>query len=304
MGGMVQRMVHGMVQRMVQRMVQGMAQRMVQRMVRVTPLAVLVAGGLIGLCGARLAQAQGAAPSTAAGSVSGVVRTGPPDRLRPVREAAVLIAALKLATRTDSLGRYLLAEVPAGTHTLEIRALGFAPATFTVTVLAGARVEQDALVAVTVNQLAAIATTADGPVVGRLAEFDARRRLGMGKFQTRDYYEKASGRRFADVLLTKTPGLMAISSGGERYLATGNRGSVSMLRMPGEAGKPKECYVQIVVDGLVRYRSTPGERLFNIDSIDPQTVEGTEFYTVSQTPLQFNSTGGASCGTLVIWLRQ
>jgi hypothetical protein len=78
--------------------------------------------------------AQGAGPSTAAGSVSGLVRTGLPDQYRPVREAAVLIAALKLATRTDSLGRYLLAEVPAGTHTLEIRALGFAPATFTVTV--------------------------------------------------------------------------------------------------------------------------------------------------------------------------
>ncbi len=273
-------------------------------------LVALVVGGLLGT---RVALAQAVDPGRhgpvaagpqAPGAVSGVVQTGPSDLLRPVRGAEVQIAALRLATRTDTLGRYLFPEVPAGTYTMEIRALGFAPATFAVTVPEAGRVTQDAVLAVTVNQLAAVATTAEGPVVGRLAEFDARRRLGMGKFQTRDYYEKASGRRFADVLLTKTPGLMAISSGGERYLATGNRGSVSMLRMPGEAGKPKECYVQIVVDGLVRYRSTPGERLFNIDSIDPQTVEGTEFYTVSQTPLQFNSTGGASCGTLVIWLRQ
>ena len=26
-----------------------------------------------------------------------------------------------------------------------------------------------------------------------------------------------------------------------------------------------------------------------------------EFFTVSQTPIQFNSTGGAPCGTLIIW---
>jgi hypothetical protein len=53
----------------------------------------------------------------------------------------------------------------------------------------------------------------------------------------------------------------------------------------------------------VMYRSTPGEKLFSIDAIDPTDVAAVEFYTVSQTPLQFNSTGGAPCGTLVIWTR-
>ena len=55
------------------------------------------------------------------------------------------------------------------------------------------------------------------------------------------------------------------------------------------------------MDNIVRYRSTPGEKLFNIDQIDANMVVGVEFYTVSQTPIQFNSTGGAPCGTLIIW---
>ena len=63
------------------------------------------------------------------------------------------------------------------------------------------------------------------------------------------------------------------------------------------------CYVQIIVDDIVRYGSKPGESLFDIDQIDPSTIAAIEYYSVAQLPLQFNRGGNAPCGTLVIWSR-
>jgi hypothetical protein len=63
------------------------------------------------------------------------------------------------------------------------------------------------------------------------------------------------------------------------------------------------CYVQLIVNDRVRYRSAQDETLVNIDQVEPALIEGVEYYTVAQPPPAFNRGNTASCGTLVLWLR-
>jgi hypothetical protein len=105
------------------------------------------------------------------------------------------------------------------------------------------------------------------------------------------------------VLTGRLPDVRAISNRGERSLAAGSRGNISMIRTPGDTSRGKECYIQIVIDNIVRYRSSPGAKPFNLDTVDPSTVAAMEFYTVSQRALQYQSSDGSQCGTLLIWLR-
>ncbi len=61
-----------------------------------------------------------------------------------------------------------------------------------------------------------------------------------------------------------------------------------------------QCFVQVIVDRMVRYNGI--QPLFNINMLEPGTIAGIEYFTTAQMPAQFNGTGSA-CGTLVIWTR-
>ena len=67
-------------------------------------------------------------------------------------------------------------------------------------------------------------------------------------------------------------------------------------------GATSQCYVQVIVDGLYRYRGQRGEKLFDINSIAPDHLAGVEYYTVATTPPQYNASS-ARCGTLILWTR-
>lgn len=68
-------------------------------------------------------------------------------------------------------------------------------------------------------------------------------------------------------------------------------------------GAPEACYVQVSVNNVLRYRGDRGEQLYNIDLLDPATIEGIEFYTSSQLPAEFNRNSTGNCGALLIWLK-
>ena len=133
--------------------------------------------------------------------------------------------------------------------------------------------------------------------------------MGIGHFLTQDYFDKNDGRKLSDMLIGSVPGVRTMTYGGRRALIS-TRGLISIEKMPrGDAvdrgmGAMARCYIQIIVDDLVRY-GTGGrdESLFDIDQIDPSTIAAIEYYSVAQLPLQFNRGGNAPCGTLVIWSR-
>jgi hypothetical protein len=238
------------------------------------------------------------------GALVGSVLTDRTDK--PIFDAEIELTDIGLKAKTDSAGNFEIKDVPAGVHPIVIRALNFDMLQNTLTFHAGETLSRDFLLRPVAEMRLRIKgsaeTSTDG---GRLAEFEARRKMGSGRFITREVFEESNGRRqFAELLMNKISGVVLVSNSGERSLATGNRGSISFANTPGGGDRTqKKCYVQVIIDNVVRYRSSPGEKLFNIDTIDPNTVAAVEFYTVSQTPLQFNSTGAAPCGTLVIWTR-
>lgn len=100
-----------------------------------TGLSLSVTGG--GSFVVTMAAASAQAAQQGDGALSGHV-TGP-DGTSPITGALVRIAETGETTRVDDFGNFRFPSVPAGTYTLEISYLGYAPLTQTVTVADGAR---------------------------------------------------------------------------------------------------------------------------------------------------------------------
>lgn len=251
-----------------------------------------------------LAAQSSSAPAPARGALIGTVIDDATSK--PVANAEITIAALKLTTRSDSAGNFTIGEIPVGLHAITINASGFAPLMTRVPFADGQRIESDFALKPggSTTVLRPVETHSTSSSLGPMAGFEERRSTGTGRYITREAFESASGRKFADILKQKLPGIMLISNNGMRSAATSNRGLQSITQSPGTADTRKECYAQVIVDGIIMYASSKGNRPFDLDSVDPNSVVGVEFYSVSQTPAQFNASGSAPCGTLVIWSRR
>ena len=207
---------------------------------------------------------------------------------RPIAGADVIIGATGLKARSDSVGRFTIANVPHGEHVVGVRALGFAPGAWKITFTEGERVEIDFLLTTTVQSLEKVEVkaktdTAPTRISMRFTGFEERRALGLGRFITQDVMEKAGGRRLTDVLLSRIPGLSAV--GKQQFLVSNRR----VLK--------KDCFLRVLIDGVLQ--PVP----FSTDGLDSSRIAGIEFHTISTTPPQFNATGTSPCGTLLIWLR-
>jgi len=241
------------------------------------------------------------ASAGARGTIEGTVLS---DSLeRPVANAEIELTDLGIKATTDSAGNFVIRDVPVGEHRLVIRAAEFALLQTTLTFNPNETLSRDFLLRPE-NELRLKIDKRNfrNSEAAQLAEFEARRKTSSGHFLTRqDLAGDEGSSSLSNILVSKIPGLRSVSNNGERSIATGSRGRITFATTPGDSKTQKQCYVQVVIDNVVRYRSVPGEKLFNIDSIDPRMVIAVEFYTVAQTPLQFNSTGGSPCGTLVVW---
>ena len=228
----------------------------------------------------------------AGASLAGVVVADSSER--PIAGAEITIAELKLAVRSDSMGAFVLAGIPAGRYVVTVRAVGYAAISTGVIFARGQRVNADLVLSRAAQSLAKVdvkATTSTSGNNPRIAEFDDRRKMGFGKFLTQDVFEKAEGRKLGEVLVQRIAGVRTLGSSNRILVAT--RGVNSPQQ--------RNCPVQVIIDDIVQNSST-GAAGFDIDSIDPDRIAAVEFYTVSNRPEQFNR-GGAPCGTLVIWTR-
>ncbi|MDQ6829867.1 MAG: carboxypeptidase-like regulatory domain-containing protein [Gemmatimonadota bacterium] len=252
-----------------------------------------------------------AAPLTIAAQRAALVGTvlGEPSE-KPLVGAEVTIPKIGRSVRTDSAGHFRLDALPEGSHVIVVRLIGYAPIETTLSFGAAETLDREFVLALRPARLAEVEVKKEAIVRGRLADFEERRKMGMGYFITEEILEAQRDHRTGDVLLTKVPGIKLIAIGGNSAALGSTRGRVSLNLMPrGDEsdrrhGAPREgaCYPQVWVDGTNRYAGGKDEKLFDINSVSPSEIAAVEFYSSSQVPPRYNLMNSV-CGTLVIWTR-
>jgi len=123
------------------------------------------------------------------------------------------------------------------------------------------------------------------PFDSRLAGFRQRSEKRVGTFITRERIEASASATFSD-LLRSVPGVRVVAS---------SSGIRNALRFRGQ-----DCPPLVYVDG---FPASADE--FDVDIIDPATVEGVEIYMSMLTvPAELNSPRGLErCGVIAVWSR-
>lgn len=200
----------------------------------------------------------------------------------PVPEAQVFVLGLPHGTRTNAAGRFHLEGLPAGTYSVESRAIGFSRRRDMVQLRPDEQTELDIRLAGRVLELPEIV------VEERVFrnEFEERRSQGRGHFITREEIERRSPIR-AEELFRVVPGFTVVSSGMDF--------AVVSSRAPQASGY---CQPDFYVDGT---KVTVDPQMGNGLPVGPDEIYGIETYpgSASGAPLQYRSTSG--CGLILIW---
>jgi hypothetical protein len=213
--------------------------------------------------------------------VHGVVRS---DRDRPIANARVALANESRIITTDSAGTFTLGGIPAGTQTLEVRAIGFAPEQRRL-VLVG---DADTTLQIRLTTVSRVLDTMQ--VFGRRvydadrSGFERRRHMGFGRFFDENDIRR---RRPYDVLslVQQVSFMRLMGTGLNRRLLMGGRG--------------QPCEPELYIDGAHMPRDMTGDLDFLVRADE---IGGMEIYnSPTETPAQFNSF--AACGAIVIWTR-
>ena len=194
-----------------------------------------------------------------------------------------------LEARTDGDGRFSMATLPAGTHTMEVRAVGFSPARQPVDIVQGAP-------GMTEVELANLGITLDTVRVvaqrvfssRREADMERRLKKSLGHVIDEVEIEKRRPMVMTDVLRT-IPGVAVLPGkranedvymrGGHGILGTGM------------------CRPDVRVDGSL----VANDELFPFNSIvSMDQIRAIEVYAhASLVPVEYQTLSG--CGVIVIW---
>jgi hypothetical protein len=177
-----------------------------------------------------------------------------------------------------------LGGVPAGTQTLEVRAIGYAPERRPLVLAADADTALQIRLTTVSRVLDTIQVLSRRVYDADRSGFERRRRMGFGRFFDENDIRR---RRPYDIfsLLQQGTFMRLVGHGLDRRLVMGGRG--------------RPCEPELYLNGLHMPREVLGELDF---LVRPEEVGGMEVYTsFSQTPAQFASFN--DCGAIVIWTR-
>ena len=212
--------------------------------------------------------------------LTGTVRN---ESNQPVRDAIVEVLRTGISTSTDTSGQFELANLPVGTHALEVRRIGFAPQHVPVHLASRTPSVVSVVLEKPVRMLEAVQVT-ETLYSRRGMELERRRRRGFGHFITREELDRSASSQLSD-LLRRVPGVRVYSS------PTGN---VVVFQRGSSFSGP--CRPTVYLDGMRLGTNEDLDFLANVSSL-----EAVEVYTnASQAPVEFWSGG---CGSLVLWTR-
>jgi Carboxypeptidase regulatory-like domain/TonB-dependent Receptor Plug Domain len=198
--------------------------------------------------------------------------------------ALIILAPNGRRASSDSAGLYTIQGLPAGTHRLQVRAIGFAPVELTVELEPGADARQTIALPSLAPQSLDPVTVAETttPAERRLVDFERRRRTGRGQYLTEEEIRRAGAANLRDALR----GMRGVT---EECWGSDGGCRVHMVRAR------HNCPPEYVVDGHTN--NTFG-------ALTPiRDIVALEVYTgPSDVPGEFAGTY-AGCGVVVIWTR-
>lgn len=255
--------------------------QMLHRSVLTAAIATVVA--------ASTALAQDPPSKRASGTVDGIVSdTG----LVPLQGAFVSILGTKIRVGTGPNGRFRITKVPAGQYLVIVKRVGYHPASSAVEVDASDTLRLSyTLEKLRPEELDPVVVTAKSPSI-RMAEFEARRKLGVGEFMTSADIE-ARNSAFSTELFRKFKSVnVSPNHAGPvtQYYALSAR----------EGGNPSvgACPMQVYLDEV------PLPSPFNLDLLPPpREISGIEVYAGSATiPPRFSGMN-RGCGVILVWTK-
>jgi hypothetical protein len=202
---------------------------------------------------------------------------------RPVRDARVTVLGTGVAATSNADGEFSLGGLPGGTHSLEVRAIGFAPAQVPVDIVTGQGGAAEVELAAIAVTLDTIRVTAQRTYASRrLLELERRQRMGMGKFFDGKEINKRNPYQLTDLLRT-VPGIR---------LVPGRFGSDEVF-MRDRYGHGV-CRPEFIVDNVRMFV----DRDFPMNSVVPMDdIAAVEVYT-NMIPNEFMSR--TDCGVIAV----
>ena len=220
--------------------------------------------------------------------LTGIVRD---ERGGGVEGARVFIRGTNLSNNSTDRGYYVLDSLPGGTHTLEVRALGYLPATHIVQLAEGQPAQAEVFIGDRLVTLETVKVQATLVFSRNLAKFQTNRERNLGGlFVGPREIERYRGMRFSN-LVQAVPGVRLNYRDGFSILmdfkGTDDGGSLGL------------CVPTFYIDGQ-RSQYTAGEieGLYRADEL-----AGVEVYVrESQRPVEFQDIN-SRCGAIAIWTR-
>lgn len=203
---------------------------------------------------------------------------------QPIEAARISILGTTLATVSGRDGGFELASVPTGVHVLQVRAIGYALASWVLDLAEGQSLRQNFELqsrVVTVDSVRVVVASAVESWRNE-AGFETRRRSGRGYFITREEIARRQPRTLAD-LMRNVPGIGTVCRGGasNSCRVVMNRGS-------------RPCSPDYFLDGFEATASTGPNFPIN-------QIRGIEIYgDPSMIPLELQRPN-LRCGVIAIW---
>lgn len=216
------------------------------------------------------AAAGGPAQAQQTGTLSG--RVVDANTLQPISSAQVFIPSLNLGSLTREDGRYLLVNVPAGTHSVRAQTIGYRSANVDATVAPGQTATAD-------FSMQQDALALDEVIVTGTPGGTQRRAIGnvVTRVSAEEIVERAPVANMQDLLTSRAPGL-------DFQRTNGNVGTGSQIRIRGVSSLSLGGQPLIYVDGVrVDNATDKGPNLSNrgasssaFDDINPDDIASIE----------------------------
>jgi hypothetical protein len=208
-------------------------------------------------------------------TLTGTVRG---ESRQPLSNALVSVLDAVGTAHTDSMGRFTLQNLPAGTQLLEVRRIGYLLGQLPVELRSGRGVGQE----VTLSKIVSLDSIRIVAQRSRYREYQSRaRRSSLGRFLSQDDIERRHPMETSDIV-RMLPGFRLVGSGLDTKIVS-SRGAISFQR--------SECETNVVIDGMQHQ---------DINLLAVSDVGAMEAYSGASAPMQYDS----ACGVIVLWTKR